>query len=77
MMIFGHLILLKKLILEIYDKPHAVTAFCTYVTIDPDEQITSKELNFNYSGSTAVQRIKKFMAYYDDGFFYGLHRTEI
>jgi glycosyltransferase involved in cell wall biosynthesis len=55
----------------------STSAFCPFVYVDEYNHPLSSPQVFDYSGGTVLQRIVKFCFYYNDAFFYGLHRRRL
>jgi glycosyltransferase involved in cell wall biosynthesis len=60
--------------LKLNDK--CTSAFGPFLYVDENNQPISDPQIFDYSGRTILQRITKFCFYYNDAFFYGLHRRK-
>jgi glycosyltransferase involved in cell wall biosynthesis len=56
--------------------PAAVSSFCPYVYINEKDESISTARFFDFSGASACERIRKLVRLNDDGFGYGLFRTE-
>jgi glycosyltransferase involved in cell wall biosynthesis len=65
----------KILILELEKNNDAISAFCKYDLIDESGTKLCDSFNFDYSGNSAIQRLKKYLSNSDDGFGYGIFRT--
>lgn len=67
---------IETLVKKLQNNPLAVLAFSTYIYIDSKGKNISNPMNIEYSGKTANQRIKKFLFFYDDAHYYGIHITK-
>ncbi len=65
-----------KLLIQALEKDKtAVSAFCQYDWIDESEN-KLESFNLDYSGHTSLIRLKKYLKKSDDGFGYGIFRTD-
>ncbi len=65
---------IKTLLDALKSDQQATSAFCTYMYIDENNNLISKPQVFDYSGKSVLLRLFKFNFYYNDAFFYGIHR---
>jgi hypothetical protein len=65
----------KTLVAALDSNPHCVASFCTYAFINEASDLLPIPFkSIDYSGTTAYQRIKKLLKFYDDGFGYGIFK---
>jgi glycosyltransferase involved in cell wall biosynthesis len=67
----------EKLIELLEKRPTVCAAFCQYDWIDEDGVKYKRSRNFDYSGTTPFNRLKKLIIKPDDGFGYGVFRTNL
>lgn len=67
----------SELIQRLENSKDCVSTFCDYYHIDENGLKISNVYRFNYSGDTAFKRLKYFVKNSDDGFGYGVFRTEM
>lgn len=65
---------LELLVARLQEEPGAVVAFGTYLLVDEDGAALGSERDFDYSGATRRDRLRRFLRDPDDCFGYGLLR---
>jgi glycosyltransferase involved in cell wall biosynthesis len=67
---------ISKLISALESSEDAISAFCDYFQINEIDQKWGLPLRFDYAERTAFRRLLKFIRDADDGFGYGIFKTE-
>lgn len=68
---------ISKLIPFLETSKEAVCAFCDYYHIDENGDKISNRFSYDYSGKTSFSRLNYFIRNSDDGFGYGIFKTEM
>ncbi|MBA3706462.1 MAG: glycosyltransferase family 2 protein [Bacteroidetes bacterium] len=67
---------IEKLINSLENNPNAISAFCTFNTIDENGKLIFEKENFDYSDPSKIKRLKKFIKNSNDIFGYGIFLTK-
>ena len=70
----------RQLLSNLVAHPGAASSFCRFAFIDDDGAQLTEECSFDFSGSSAYERVRKLgqtAHHARDGLFYGVHRTEL
>ena len=68
---------IKTLLEAMLTNEKCASTFCPYVFTDEYGKLISTSRVFDYSGRTRISRLLKLCFYYNDGFFYGLHKRQL
>ncbi|MDH4220996.1 MAG: glycosyltransferase [Candidatus Aminicenantes bacterium] len=68
---------IRTLISALRTGERCASAFSPFLSIDENANPISETQSYDYSGRNVLLRVLKFCHYYNDAFFYGLHRIQL